>query len=127
MVVEYQANWLNDQYNEVIGLTYSTDQGVMKDTSVIRTLNLIADGRPHTIIVKGFISGTLQKMSVGMNTRSSKASLLIKSIDFVKSENEFTGCIDFSKPGGSENPSLQSLDISNRFNANFADVQKGNV
>ena len=125
IVIEYQANWINDQYNEVIGFTCTDENGVKRDTSVIRTLNLIADGHPHKLIVKNFVTGVVQKMSIGMNTRSSKASLFIKSFDFVKSEKEFTGCIDSSKPGGSGNPSLQCIDISDRFNANFADVQKG--
>lgn len=124
MVMEYQANWLNDQYNEVVGFTYSNEKGVTKDTSVIRTLNLIADGRPHKIIVKNFVHGVVQKLSIAMNTRSSKASLLIKSIDFINSENEFTECISTSEQGKSGNPSLQCIDISDRFNASFADVQK---
>ena len=125
MVMEYQANWLNNPYDEVVGLTFSNDKGVTKDTTVLKMLNLIVDGRPHTVIVKNPVSGLLKKLSIRLNTRSSNATLFIKSIDFVKSEKEFSAYIVYSTPAGIRNTSLQCIDITKRYNSNFAEVQKG--
>lgn len=125
ILVKYEANWLNSPGDEIIGLSIINDKGVSKDTTLLKMSDLIVDNHPHTLIVKNskFVSG--KKMIVSLNTRSSRAYLFIRSIDFIKSEKEFTECIDYERQGTGGIPSMQCIDISSRYNIGFTDLQKG--
>lgn len=124
-IIEYSAKWLNSPLDEIVGLSMINSKGVAKDTTFFRMSDLIVDNRPHTLIIKNSKSGSWKKMTITLNTRSSKAFLYIKSIDFVKSEKEFTDCIDYEIPVSKGNTSMQSLDMTNRYNTSYADLLKG--
>ncbi len=125
IVLQYQANFLNSVYEEVVGFTYSDDKGDIKNVTLLKTMDIIIDGLPHTIIIKNPMAGSFKKINVSLNSRSTKGSLFIKSIDFIKSEKQFTNCIDYNTAATEKNPSLKCIDISNRYNANFGQVQNG--
>jgi len=125
IIMKYQAGWLNSPEDEIVSLSIIDNKGTTKDTTLLRMSDLIVDNRPHTLIIKNSKSSWGKKITVSLNTRSSKAYLFIKSIDFVKSEKEFTDCIGYEIPVSKENTFMQSLDITNRYNTNYTDLQKG--
>lgn len=124
IIMEYQAKWLNSPLDEIVGFSIQNEVGVTKDTTILRMSDIIADARPHTIIIKNSISGLIKKMKIRLNSRSSRGSLYIESIKFVKSVDEFPDCISFETSDFKENTSLHCIDISKSYNADFSDFQK---
>jgi hypothetical protein len=125
IIMSYEASWLNSPGAEVFGLAIQNDKGNTRDTTLLRMSDLIVDGKPHTLIVKNSKSGLARKMKVSLNTRSSRAYFFIKSMDLIKSENEFADCMEYDASESGGNTSMQCIDITRRYNIGFKELQKG--
>jgi hypothetical protein len=125
IMMEYEAGWLNSPYETVISLGIVNGKGDTIDTPLLRVRDLIVDNRPHTIIIKNSIPGPVKKMTIKLNSGSSKAYLFIRSFAFVESEEGFADCIGSKTHGIGKDSSMQCLDIANRFDTSFVDLQKG--
>ncbi|MGQ9619775.1 MAG: DUF6259 domain-containing protein [Bacteroidales bacterium] len=122
IVIEYKTNWLNNPSREIIGLTYRNEKGISRDTTLLRVNDLIDDGRPHTLILKSSLSGTSEKLTVRLITRSSSSYIAIKSFRFVKSYHELPVCIDYEASQPSHITAMNCLDITGKYNAQFVDI-----
>jgi hypothetical protein len=124
IILKYEANWLNSPGDEIVGLSIINANGISKDTTLLRMMDLIVDRHQHTMIIKTSKSASVKKMTVSLNTRSSRGYLFIKSIGFIKNDKEFSHCIDYKIPGTNGISSMQCIDIASRYNTGFMDLQK---
>ena len=124
-IIEYTAEWLNNEGDMIVALTSPNSKGVSRDTAFLKVYDLIDDGRPHKLFIKNTLKGSCEKIMVRINTRSSKAYLSIRSLDFVKSENELTECLEYLAVADNSNPDLKRIDLNGKYNSSYTDVLKG--